>query len=424
MRNTTWPTAVAAIGASLLGLLTMAGGTASAISARSGGGPGLPQPVFRPFRIGPSSGPGSVALEPDGTLVVAYAVKSGHGKTVVCVLKRGAHACSSMTTLTPLSGDTLFGTTYAFVSSANHVEVIQEACCDTSTGGGDLLWTSTNGGKSFGAPTRFGTLGISAAALVGGYIVYMPGGNSSAQVGAVPVGVGEPPGTIATPFPGAAAGVGIGSYHSGALVAADDLGTPDTTHVAYATVGSDFDDTAAYHRVGTFKGEAVIGLSGSALLTEKTAGQHQLELRLFNGKGFGPAYTVPHTSGGGPEWFTIDQDPSGRVHVFNESTHLAHPDHLYEVSTSTGARWTRPVDLGNAIADNFFTAGLDRNGSGLVLGTNPAWGYPVLAAQSAVGQPPADPSRSPVSARPARRHRYMITRNITVVTPRETASSS
>ena len=379
MRNLIRRATLAAVSATVLGLLTTAGGPAAAISAHSGRGPGSPLPALKPFRIGPSSGPGSVAVEPDGALVVAYAIKAGHGKTVVCVLNRGARACRSRTTLTPLSGDTLFGTTYAFVSSANHVEVIQEACCDASPAGGDLLWTSANGGTSFGAPTRFGTLGITAAALVGSYIVYMPGGDSSAQVGAVPVGAGEAPGTIATPVPGAAAGVGIGSYHSGALVAADDLATPDTTHVAYARAGSDFDATAAYHRVATFKGEAVIGLSGGALLTEKTSGQDQLELRLFNGQGFGPAHTVPHASGGGPEWFTIDQDPSGRVHVFNESTHLARAYHLYEVSTSTGARWTRPADLGNAIQDNSFAAGLDGNGSGLVLGTSPAWGYPVPA---------------------------------------------
>lgn len=57
-------------------------------------------------------------------------------------------------------------------------------------------------------------------------------------------------------------------------------------------------------------------------------------------------------------------------------------------STSIGASWTAPVDLGNAINSNAFSVVLDSRDSGLVLGTEadePAWGYPVLAAQSASG---------------------------------------
>jgi len=122
-------------------------------------------------------------------------------------------------------------------------------------------------------------------------------------------------------------------------------------------------------------------MSGDALLTEANSGSEALKLRLFNGTTFGPAHVVPGTSGGGPEWFAVDQDPSGKTFVFSERAFSPVSYDLYEVSTWTGATWTGAVNLGNAIMDNTFGVGLDSNGSGLVIGTAPAWGFPVLAPQ-------------------------------------------
>jgi hypothetical protein len=373
---------LATLSASLLGLLVLAAGPAWASSVPSGI-KGSPQPEIKPFTVGPSTGGGSVALEPDGSLVVAYAIKAGHGKTVVCVLSRGGHACTSSLTLSPLSGDTLYGNTYAFVSSADHVEVLQSACCDSNPNGGDLLYTSTDGGRTFGPPVRIGTLTSSAAALVGSHIVFTQGESGSFQVASVPDDATAPPASVATPFSGDAGNVAVTGYHDGVLAGDDNVGSPDTVRVAYARAGSNFDATSAYHVVGTFKDEEMIGLSGKALLTQQDSGRETLELRIFNGTSYGPAHAVPDTSGGGPEWFTVDTDPSGEVHVFNDSTHLPSLYGLYEESTASGTSWTRPFDLGDAVKNNGFAAGLDSQGSGLVLGfPGPATGYPVLAGQS------------------------------------------
>jgi hypothetical protein len=347
--------------ATLLGLLTVLGTTSPAFAARpslSGGIKGSPQPELKPFRIAPATSGGSVAIEPDGSLVVAYGIKSGHGKTAVCLLARGGHACShgGPVDLTPLSGDDEFPSTYAFVSSADHIEVIQNDCCDSSASGGDLLFTSTDGGATFGAPVRIGTLGMAAAALVSGHIVFTSGDTSSTQVESVAVNASGPPPGIATPISGQdAVDVGIADFRGGVLVASDDDGTPDTVRVAYARSGTDFDATSSYHSAGTFRGQSLVGISGGALLTEQTSGRDALELRLFNGKGFGPAHTVPDT---------------------------ARTYGLYEETTSTGAHWDSPVDLGDAVDSTGFAVGLDRSGSGLVLGTpGTAIGYPVLARQ-------------------------------------------
>jgi hypothetical protein len=303
------------------------------------------------------------------------------------VLARGASKCSSSATLSPLGSDDLFGVPEVFIPSANHVVVLMGACCDSNPAGSDLLFSSTDGGRTFGAPVRIGTLGVSAAALIGRDVVFTSGDDrNGAEAESVPVNASGPPSTTAVATGAEAFDVGVGSYKGGALIASDYDGTDYTTYVAYAPAGKNFDVSASYHRVGGFNHEQLIAMSGDALLTIRTTGSEAVVLRLFNGTSFGPAHVVPGTSGGGPEWFAIDQDPSGRAHVFSERAFSPVSYDLYEVSTSTGASWSSPVDLGDAIQSNTFGAALDSAGSGLVVGTgadSPAWGFPVLAAQNA-----------------------------------------
>ena len=65
---------VALATATLLGLLSVLG-TSPALAASpglaGGGVKGSPQPELKPFRLGPAATGGSVAIEPDGSLVVA-----------------------------------------------------------------------------------------------------------------------------------------------------------------------------------------------------------------------------------------------------------------------------------------------------------------------------------------------------------------
>jgi len=366
--------------ASLLCLFTVLNGAASA--APAGGIKGDPQPELTPFRINKASGsPGSVALEPDGSIVAAYDVPAGTtGKTAVCVLDRGGRKCSYLATLSALSGDSVFAPPEVLVPSANHVVVLQATCCDRAANGDDLLYSSSNGGKTFDAPVRVGSVGVAAAALIGGRIVFSAGGNGGAAVESIPVTASGPPSTTAIAIKKQSFGSAVGTYKSGALIGSSYLGKDYSTYVAYAPSGHNFDSSGSYHTVGSFGHELLIGMSGRALLTLQTTGKQALLLRLFNGSSFGSPHIVPGTEGGGPEWFGVDQDPSGSVHVFS-SRGFVRGYHLLEVSTSNGSHWSRPVDLGNAIVSNAFAAALDSRGSGLVLGTPPAWGYPVLASQ-------------------------------------------
>jgi hypothetical protein len=371
-------------GISAISLVTAIAGTA--LASPASGVKGDPQPELKPFKLGnlAASSAGNIAMEPDGSLVAVYDIASGQGKTLVCLLNRAANSCASKPVLSPLSGDDTFGTPQVFIPSANHVDVLQEACCDNSASGGNVFFTSTDGGRAFGPPVRVGNLDVDAAALVGSQVVFAqasPG--SGAQVQSISVTSPAPPASTAIATPKPPTDVAVGSYHNGALVASDYDGPSFyETYVGYAASGSQFGVSSSYKQVGAFGKEQLIGMSGDALLTIQDDGHTSVELRLFNGKGFSPAESVPGTTGGGPEWFAVDQDPSGAVHVFSERG-LATPiyDLIENTTTNGGKSWSAPVDLGNAIDDTGFAAALDSHGSGLVLGTSDPLAYPVLASQ-------------------------------------------
>jgi hypothetical protein len=369
--------------AGLLCLFTALSGAASAASA--GGVKGDPQPEMKPFQIAktPSSeSPGSVAIESNGDIVVTYDISDGTTqKAVVCVLPRGARKCSTTVNLNSLSGDDVFTIPEVFAPSANHIVLLQNTCCDSSADGDDLLYTSTDGGHTFGAPVRVGSVGVSAAALIGNDIVFSAGGGGGgANVESIPVNASGPPSSTAVAIKKTSYGNAVGSYKGGALIGSDYLGADYTTYAAYAPSGDDFNSSASYHAVGSFPHEQLIGMSGDALLTIQTTGKQSVLLRLFNGSKFGPAHVVPGTNGGGPQWFTLDQDPSGTTHVFSSRAAVKTYD-LIEVSTTDGSHWSRGRNLGNAERSNGFAAGLGADGTGLILGTSPPWGYPVLAPQ-------------------------------------------
>ena len=367
--------------ASILCVATALSGLASAGPAK--GVKGDPQPEMKPFTIGASTSGGNVAIKPNGSLVVAYDIGAGNGETRVCLLARGGHACTHTTSLTPLSGDDTFDVPQVYALSDSRIVVLQNTCCDANTNGGDLLFTSTDGGEVFGPPVRVGSVDVSAATLIGSTIVFT-GGNAhiGAQVESIPTDASGPPATTATVNDNQPPDVGIGSYKSGVLVANDVLGSDYTTHVEYAAAGKNFDASASYQQVASYSHEYVVAMSGDALLTRQTTGKEELILRFFNGTSFGAAHDVPgyagHTLG---SWTTMDRDPAGVTHLFIEANYISPTYDLQETSTTTGAHWTRRTDLGNAIDNDVFGVRLDATGSGLVLGGSKAIGYPVLAPQ-------------------------------------------
>jgi hypothetical protein len=346
---------------------------------------GAPQPELKPFKLGNlnANSPGTIAMEPDGSLVAVYDIQSGAGKTVVCVLDRGKSACADKPLLTPLDGDSTFNTPEVFIPSANHVYVLQSTCCDSNTNGDNLLYASTDGGKTFGAPVRVGGgVGVDAAALAGNDIVFTEGDSGALNIQSVSLTSPGPPPSTATPVTGDVFGVGVADYRGGALVGGDFSGASfDTAKVVYAPADSDFNATGSYRTVGKFPKETFLAMSGDALLTVQTQGKEDMLLRLFNGRGFGASHVMPGGAGCTIGCsIAIDQDPSGAVHVFIERSAFDY-DLVERTTTDGGSKWGGAVNLGNAISDGGFAAALDSRGTGLVLGTDVPLAYPVLADQ-------------------------------------------
>jgi hypothetical protein len=374
-----------AIGAAGLLCLTAMGGGASALTAKKGI-TGSPQPELKPFTIGTDATAGTVAILANGSLVVAYGVptKNDEGAVEVCVIARGGTSCTHSVKLTTLSGDGIGDVSQVFALPGDKVIVLENTCCDASPDGGDLMWTSTDGGVVFGAPVRVGSVDLGAAEVVGDNIVFT-GGNAhiGAQVESISTTAVGPPANTAVVNGSEPPEVGIGNYKGGVLAANDVLGADYTTHVEYAPSGDDFNLNASYTNVATFSHEQLLGMSRNALLTIQTTGKNKVLVRFFNGTSFGSAHAVPKSGGGGPEWFGFNKDPGGVTHVLSETTHTSPIYALKEYSTTKGTKWSAPTNLGNAINSNTFNAALDSNGSGLVLGTDAkAIGYPVLAHQS------------------------------------------
>lgn len=348
-----------------------------AFAAPAHGVKGDPQPELKPFKIGAATSPGDVALEPSGQIVVAYQVgtTNDNGASRVCVLKRGAHSCSTTTTLSSPDDQDLFGNTQVLIPSENDVDVLQNTTTNT------YVIRSTDGGRTFTAGVPVGEVGVDLSTLVGHDIVWVSSGNSI-QVQSVSATSPTAPASVATMSVPGSVSAGIGTYKGGVLVGSDnDESGP--TDVEYAPSGNNFNASSSYHRVATFKGEAEVAMSGNALLTLQTAGKDQMMIRFFNGSGFGAAHAVPGTAGCSLGcWVTMDKSPNGRTYFFSETSHSSPLYDLFERSTRTGSSWSGPINLGDAIQNTSFAAAVDSLGSGLVLGTDPAWGYPVLGPDS------------------------------------------
>ena len=336
--------------------------------------PAVPR-VSGPFHIGPSNSAGTVALTANGSRVVVYDIASGHGKTKVCLISPSGRSCGHSVLLSPpASSDNTFSRPGVFVPSANHVDVLQRTCCEVNVNS-TVLYRSTNGGKTFSAPVRVGAIGTDASELIGSNIVFTEQNSAAGlRVVSIPLSVSAPAAT-ATISTRVAYDVGLGQYKGGALIGTDFLGkTSTTTYVYFAPKGNNFDSAASYHLTGTLKGETLVAMSGAALLTSNKS--DKLLLRMFTGKSFGPARVVAHLHGGLGTWITVDQDPSGHVHVFAVLASASYQ--MLEVSTSNGGKaWTRAARLGNGISSTVLSAAVNSHNVGLVLGTSPAIGYPV-----------------------------------------------
>jgi hypothetical protein len=252
--------------AAALCLTSVLGG--SAFAGPAGGVKGDPQPEAKPFRVSNQDlSPASIAFEPNGSLVAAFDVPGGTThKAEVCVLNRSSRSCARKVDLgTPTSGDS-WDTGYGpqvLVPSANHVVLIGDVCCDTSSSD-TLMYSSTDGGRTFGPFTRIGSVSVGGAVLIGKQIVFIGADfPQGVQVESVPVSGASPPASVAT-LASSRNDVGIGAYHGGVLAGYDNDGKIWQTFVKYAPAGSDFNAGGSFRKVITISNESLLGVSVTA----------------------------------------------------------------------------------------------------------------------------------------------------------------
>jgi hypothetical protein len=222
---------------------------------------GSPQPELAPFLVGTSNGPSGVSTDgSNGNLIVAYEVSTPNtdGAIVVCVLKRGARSCASKTTLYTKDASSVHGTPLVTVEGSL-VYVAMDECCNAN----DLLFESTNGGKSFAAPVPLGTANgpdIDVSDAFGaGRVGHLMGAETDAGT-QFPVEFApfdDPAdGQVVTAMTDSADffTAGLGSYKGGVIAAGSD--SNDVTIASFAPANS-----RVFHTVGRFSGQQLIAAS-------------------------------------------------------------------------------------------------------------------------------------------------------------------
>jgi hypothetical protein len=332
-----------------------------------------------------------VAVDTSGTAYIAW---NSTDDTVLyfCRLPESASSCTP-TTL-PVSGDA-FARPAVFVNGST-VKVLTNRCC--SAGSQTELFTSSDGGVTFGSPVVIGTVNPSGDA------VYGPGQGisliTSAQINSyfqfAPL---DGSGAANTPVPlnsqytyhGA---IGIAS---GKPVAVFD----DLNKLAWTTTnGADPNQGASWNAVQQIGAghdpKLANGIGGLFLLS--TNGTGALELREFNGSGWSGPTGVQSSQGpvsGGVDAFA--EGPTGGLAVVFRTT-TANPTDLDFTGSTDGSRWSvsTAIATDSAIA-NLRVSEAPNDGTGVAVWDN---GSTVSAARHPVptGPPPPPPPPTPPHA--------------------------
>jgi hypothetical protein len=369
-----------AAAATLLGMAAaLMAAMPAASAAPAGGTVGDPQPELAQFKIASNSGMGSGTVMANGNLVLGFTSTSGN-KVTVCVLHPGGRSCADTVTLSPQTGDTFFGVPEVLTTGGANVSVVVNDCCNSDPDNA-FVFNSTDGGATFSAAVKAGTISsVGAGTEAGGDLVVGTYEASSINVQAFPPNPASPVTAMATPNSKEDGDTSLTTYAGGVLVASDDT---TSTYVEFAKSGSNFNASSAYTAVGTFTNELTTAVSDNALLTDPggslTGGER---LRFFTGTSFGTGYKVPDTKQGDDGYFAM-QDASGVVHVFLIGRRNGYD--LFSETTSNGKRWSKLAQYGSAIDSTQLVPVLGPSGAGVVLEANTGSGkvlvQPILNPQ-------------------------------------------
>jgi hypothetical protein len=282
--------------------------------------------------------------------------------------------------------DSFSGVPQVVATGGTDVSVVMEDCCyiPVFSGVGEaVVFESTNDGRTFSDEIPAGVIpGVDASTFTGGEIVVASSQSTSLNVQALPTGPDVALTAPAHPNAKSDGDTSLSTYDGGVLVASDD--TRGDTLVEFAPRGSNFNLTASYRlRVGDFNGEDLAAVSDSALLTYSSTATPGAFLRFFNGKSFGPRYTVPVPAGDRLAYWSL-QTTGSLVHVFFLDKTAGFV--VCSEATRNGADWS-PLSLySKALTAGALVPVLGPGGSGLVFEADvsslPAMAQPVLKYQA------------------------------------------
>jgi hypothetical protein len=331
--------------------------------------------------LGPGQQPG-VAIDPSGTAYVAW---NSTDDTVLyfCRLPESASSCTP-TTL-PVTGDA--SARPAVLANGSTVRVLTNRCC--SAGSQAELFTSSDGGITFGSPVVIGTVNPSGDA------VYGPGNGisliTSAQINSyfqlAPID-GSRAADAPVPLTPRYTYHGVIGIASGKPVVVFD----DLNNLAWTTTnGADPNQGASWNAVQQIGAghdpHLANGPGGLFLLS--TNGTGHLELRTFNGSGWTGATGV--TTSAGPVAGAVDafaEGPTGGLSVVFRTT-TANPTALDFTGSVDGSHWSAPTAIAtdSAIA-NLRVSEAPNDGTGVAVWDN---GSTVSATRHPVPPPPPKP---------------------------------
>ncbi len=336
-----------------------------------------------------------------GTAYIAYnGVTTAPQPLRFCKLPRGAAACSNVVDL-PFTGDgaTSGSLVRPFVTVNGSTVRILTSRYGFTAGDfrRDLLFTSTDGGVSFGAGVAVGTLSSGGGAVEGpgaGISVVNTASDTHAfqRVPTDGSALVKAFATISTTFPYGGS-VGLVNPTTPLVV------VRNTSQAAFTVFkGGEINDGANWS-VPQIIGPATfdrVAAGPRGLFVMLTTGGH-LEVRRFGGATFGPPVTIPGSSSNSLSGSDLAQDAAGRLQaVFNDAS-----GNLYQSSSEDGVTWaTQTLTTSASLEEERVAAAADHGG--LVVWTADTGSHARLYALPLAAPPAPAPAPAPAPVAPGR----------------------
>jgi hypothetical protein len=330
----------------------------------------------------------NAAIDAAGTAHLAWQAP-GSASLVSCRLPLGARKCTSLVTLPLMHSDNnAYGRTLVLQPAPGVVEVVANECCQAEPQLPITAWTSTDGGRSFGAPVSVGSLsGLDDAVYDAGQLVLLSEEPDGLHEQVTPAD-GSVPATSDSLISTDIGGVKVTGIGGGALLIAHETALFSATLKDTTSVDEQSGPAAAPSTVASFPGEDLISIASGGgstyLMTQLISKTGDLDppvrVRHWNGTGFDAPHTLPIPGTGDDSKYSLAVDGSGRLHAVwvgsRENYRLWH-----SVSTNGGRTW-HAVLLGDAFNAAAVYPVLNANGTGIALeltaGTGPAVVQPLL----------------------------------------------